>query len=82
MLTTFGLCIEIAERETGCTMLYAESIGKRLAIGWTMGTVVSALGVYLSLMLDLPTGATIVCTFGLVLIVMALVKPLIVHAHA
>lgn len=64
-------------------MLYAESIGKRLAIGWTMGTVVSALGVYLSLMLDLPTGATIVCTFGLVLIVMALVKPLIVkRAHA
>src|SRR5204863_4579096 len=63
-------------------MLYAESIGPRLAIGWTMGTVVSALGVYLSLMLDLPTGATIVCTFGLVLIVMALVKPLIVHAHA
>ncbi len=45
-------------------MLYAESIGRRLAIGWTMGTVVSALGVYLSLVLDLPTGATIVCTFG------------------
>ncbi len=64
-------------------MLYAESIGKRLAIGWTMGTVVSALGVYLSLMLDLPTGATIVCTFGLVLIVMALVKPLIIQrTHA
>ena len=58
-------------------MLYAESIGKRLAIGWTMGTVVSALGVYLSLMLDLPTGATIVCTFGLVLIVMALLRPLL-----
>ena len=64
-------------------MLYAESIGKRLAIGWTMGTVVSALGVYLSLMLDLPTGATIVCTFGLVLVVMALVKPLIIQrTHA
>jgi len=38
---------------------------------------VSALGVYLSLQLDLPTGATIVCTFGLVLIVMAVVRPLI-----
>ena len=62
-------------------MLYADSIGKRLAIGWTMGTVVSALGVYLSLMLDLPTGATIVCTFGMVLIVMALVRPLF-HSHA
>ena len=58
-------------------MLYADSIGKRLAIGWSMGTIVSALGVYLSLKLDLPTGATIVCTFGLVLIIMAIVRPLI-----
>jgi zinc/manganese transport system permease protein len=58
-------------------MLYSDTIGKRLAIGWTMGTIVSALGVYLSLRLDLPTGATIVCTFGLVLIAMAVVRPLV-----
>src|ERR1700687_4905426 len=58
-------------------MLYAEHIGKRLAIGWSMGTIVSALGVYLSLQLALPTGATIVCTFGIVLIIMAGVRPLI-----
>jgi zinc/manganese transport system permease protein len=58
-------------------MLYADSIGKRLAIGWSMGTIVSALGVYLSLKLDLPTGATIVVTFGLVLVIMAAVRPLI-----
>jgi zinc/manganese transport system permease protein len=58
-------------------MLYSEHIGTRLAIGWTMGTLVSALGVYLSLQIDLPTGATIVCTFAIVLILMALVKPLI-----
>jgi ABC-type Mn2+/Zn2+ transport system permease subunit len=58
-------------------MLYADTIGRRLAIGWTMGTVVSALGVYLSLRLDLPTGATIVCTFGLVLILMASLRPLL-----
>src|SRR6266568_4904498 len=62
-------------------MLYADTIGRRLAIGWTMGTIVSALGVYLSLRLDLPTGATIVCTFGLALIIMALVRPLI-QRHA
>ena len=60
-------------------MLYADTVGKRLAIGWTMGTVVSALGVYLSLVLDLPTGATIVCTFGIVLAVMAAVRPLIIQ---
>ena len=58
-------------------MLYADRIGPRLAIGWTMGTIVSALGVYLSLELDLPTGATIVCTFGCVLVLMALVRPLV-----
>src|SRR5918912_533561 len=60
-------------------MLYAENIGPRLAIGWTMGTIVSALGVWLSLQLDLPTGATIVCTFGLVLVVMAIVRPLFIR---
>ena len=56
-------------------MLYADTIGRRLAVGWTMGTVVSALGVYLSLRLDLPTGATIVCTFGVVLAILAAVRP-------
>jgi len=61
-------------------MLYADTIGKRLTIGWAMGAIVSALGVYLSLQLDLPTGATIVVTFGLVLIIMAAVRPLIRRA--
>jgi zinc/manganese transport system permease protein len=51
-------------------MLFADRIGPRLAIGWTMGTLVSALGVWLSVEADLPTGATIVCTFGGVLILM------------
>jgi len=55
-------------------MLFSRRIGPRLAIGWTMGTVVSMLGMYFSVAFDLPTGATIVCTFGLVLIVMAMVK--------
>jgi zinc/manganese transport system permease protein len=54
-------------------MLFAQSIGKRLAIGWTMGAVVSALGVLLSFRLDLPTGATIVCTFGISLLLLAIV---------
>jgi zinc/manganese transport system permease protein len=60
-------------------MLYAERVGPRLAIGWVMGVVVSMLGMYFSVQFDLPTGATIVCTFGLVLILMALVRPLVVR---
>jgi zinc/manganese transport system permease protein len=60
-------------------MLFSERIGVRLAIGWTMGTVVSMLGMYFSVLFDLPTGATIVCTFGLVLILMALARPLVMR---
>jgi zinc/manganese transport system permease protein len=55
-------------------MLFSSRIGPRLAIGWTMGAIVSMLGMYFSVVFDLPTGATIVCTFGLALVVMALAK--------
>jgi zinc/manganese transport system permease protein len=58
-------------------MMFADRVGSRLAIGWTMGTVVSMLGMYFSVLFDSPTGATIVCTFGLVLVVMALIRPLV-----
>jgi len=60
-------------------MLFADRIGPRLAIGWTMGTLVSALGVYFSVLLDFPTGATIVCTFGAVLVLMFLVHLVFFH---
>src|SRR6202049_102712 len=62
-------------------MLFAEGIGRRLAIGWTMGTLVSALGVYFSVLFDLPTGATIVCTFGMVLIVMFFIHLVFSRGH-
>jgi zinc/manganese transport system permease protein len=57
-------------------MLFADRIGTRLAIGWTMGTLVSALGCWFSVQFDTPTGATIVCTFGAILVCMSLVKAL------
>jgi zinc/manganese transport system permease protein len=63
-------------------MLFAESIGARLAIGWVMGVVVSILGMYFSVEFDLPTGATIVCTFGAVLIVMAATRALMPRRRA
>jgi zinc/manganese transport system permease protein len=63
-------------------MLFADRIGPRLAIGWTMGTLVSALGCYLSVVIDTPTGATIVCTFGGVLILMFFAHLLLHHGRA
>jgi zinc/manganese transport system permease protein len=58
-------------------MLFSERLGVRLAIGWTMGALVSAGGVGLSFILDLPTGATIVATFGGVLLLVAGARVLI-----
>jgi zinc/manganese transport system permease protein len=60
-------------------MLWASRLGPRLAIAWVMGILVSILGMYFSVQWDLPTGATIVCTFGLVLILMAVVRPVVVR---
>ncbi|MGE0812799.1 MAG: metal ABC transporter permease [Vicinamibacterales bacterium] len=57
-------------------MLFSERVGVRLAIGWAMGVLVSMLGMYFSVQFDFPTGAAIVCTFGLVLALMALVRSL------
>jgi zinc/manganese transport system permease protein len=44
------------------------SMGKRLLVGWAFGGLVSVLGVTASAALDLPTGATVVCAFGLTLL--------------
>ena len=41
----------------------------KLLIGWAFGTLVSVIGVVASAALDLPTGATVVCAFGLTLLV-------------
>jgi zinc/manganese transport system permease protein len=57
-------------------MLFSTRLGVRLAIGWAMGAVVSAGGVAVSFLLDLPTGATIVATFGAALLLVAGIKPL------
>ncbi len=62
-------------------MLFTDRIGPRLAIGWTMGALVSGLGVWCSVKADTPTGATIVCTFGAVLAIMYVVHLFVFHGH-
>lgn len=49
-------------------MLFADIFKRKLLIGWGTGLVVSLAGITLSYFCDLPTGATVVCTFGAVLI--------------
>ena len=44
------------------------TVATRLLIGWSFGTLVSVIGMAASALFDLPTGATVVCTFGLTLL--------------
>jgi len=65
-----------------CAMLYFRSVSARLAAGWTIGLAVSLVGVGLSAWWDLPTGATVVATFGLAMAIAAAARPLVSRAAA
>jgi zinc/manganese transport system permease protein len=58
-------------------MLFSGRLVTRLAIGWSMGAIVSAAGIYLSYLWDLPTGATIATTLGAALVLLAALRALI-----
>ena len=51
--------------------LLGGSVARRLALAWSFGTVVSVVAMVASAIFDLPTGATVVCAFGLILLVLA-----------
>ena len=56
-------------------VLYASTLARQLAIGWTAGTLTSGVGLAASFALDLPTGATMVCAFGAGLALAGLAYP-------
>ena len=57
-----------------CGVLLARTISQRLRVGWIAGTLTSMAGVAASYFWDLPTGATVVCAFGLCLVLCALLR--------
>ncbi|MDD5547017.1 MAG: metal ABC transporter permease, partial [Candidatus Omnitrophica bacterium] len=60
-----------------CAILFSNDAKIRLMFGWGMGFFVSALGMAISYFFDLPTGASIVCAFGMTFVVSALAKKLL-----
>ena len=50
-------------------LLFVNSIVSRLIFGWTFGVAGSILGMIVSIIFDAPTGASIVVTFGLMLVI-------------
>jgi zinc/manganese transport system permease protein len=56
-------------------VLYAERLSCQLLIGWISGAAASAAGLAASYAWDLPTGATIVCAFGIALALAGVAHP-------
>jgi zinc/manganese transport system permease protein len=82
---SFGLVVTSSVRVAGVLLVFAylivpaavgalltASVAGRLAVGWALGFGVSVLGLWSSFVLDLPTGATVVATFGMVMALVAL----------
>lgn len=57
-------------------VILSERFGRQLLIGWAGGIVAALLGLAASYLLDLPTGATMVCSFGLALAIAGLLRRL------
>ncbi|HEX3176835.1 MAG TPA: iron chelate uptake ABC transporter family permease subunit [Methylomirabilota bacterium] len=82
---SFGVVVASSVRVAGVLLVFSYlivpalagvtlggSVASRLLIGWSFGTLVSVVGMVASAALDLPTGATVVCAFGAILLVFAL----------
>jgi zinc/manganese transport system permease protein len=74
---TFGVVVTSSVRAAGVLLVFSYlivpaavgallsgSVVGRLAIGWPLGALASALGLWASFAWDLPTGAAVVATFG------------------
>ncbi len=79
---TFGLVVTSSVRVAGVLLVFSYlivpalaglvrggTVAARLLIGWGFGALVSLFGVVISALLDLPTGATVACVFGVTLLV-------------
>ena len=82
---TFGLVVTIFVRIAGvllvfsyliapavCAVTLARSTSSRLLIGWAIALIGGIAGLFLSFYWDLPSGAAIVCTFGVLLVLVSL----------
>lgn len=78
---TFGVVVTSSVRIAGVLLVFSYlivpalaaiivggGVSMRLVVGWAFGAAVSVLGIAASAVLDLPTGATVVCVFGVALV--------------
>ena len=56
-------------------VMFADALGRQLAIGWIAGIATSAAALAASFAFDLPTGAAMVCAFGISLAIAGMLYP-------
>jgi len=84
---TFGFVVTSSVRVAGvllvfsylvvpavCAMFFFKRVSYRLILGWGLGFVGSVAGLYASAKWDLPTGASVVAVFGVILVICAIIK--------
>jgi zinc/manganese transport system permease protein len=84
---TFGFVVTSSVRVAGvllvfsylvvpavCAMFFVKSVPYRLIIGWGLGLIASVFGLCVSARWDLPTGASVVTVFGVILVISAAMK--------
>ena len=59
------------------SFIFSEKIVSRLFIGWGIGLAASLIGLSASVAFDLPTGASVVCAFGFVLLFLVVGRAMI-----
>lgn len=82
---TFGIVIAHSVKTAGvllvfvflvvpaiATLLLTDKLWLQLILGWSMGTIVSIAGLLISYYGDLPSGPTVVATYGFALLILAL----------
>lgn len=57
-----------------CAIIFSSVARTRLILGWAIGFFVSAIGMAISYFLDFPTGASVVCAFGVTLVMLLVAK--------
>ena len=55
-------------------VIFSENPRQRLILGWSIGFLASVLGMVVSYFMDFPTGASVVCVFGGLLVALSLGK--------
>jgi zinc/manganese transport system permease protein len=55
-------------------MLYSQETRTRLVVAWLSGAFASSIGLFVSYQFDFPSGPSIVCTFGVFLILAAVIQ--------